>query len=112
MDENVLDLAGFESDLNARSGCSVDFRERNAPVDAVAECSAWLCFRDENEDYDFWEAVAGDGPEAWGDDLIDVPLYDRPEYLPPSPYLAPPKVGRNDPCPCGSGRKYKKCCGK
>ncbi|HCC43933.1 MAG TPA: zinc chelation protein SecC [Gammaproteobacteria bacterium] len=23
-----------------------------------------------------------------------------------------PKVGRNDPCPCGNGRKYKKCCGK
>jgi len=22
-----------------------------------------------------------------------------------------PKIGRNDPCPCGSGRKYKKCCG-
>jgi len=22
-----------------------------------------------------------------------------------------PRVGRNDPCPCGSGRKYKKCCG-
>ena len=22
-----------------------------------------------------------------------------------------PKVGRNDPCPCGSGRKYKRCCG-
>ncbi|MDP2842044.1 MAG: SEC-C metal-binding domain-containing protein, partial [Acetobacterium sp.] len=21
------------------------------------------------------------------------------------------KVGRNDPCPCGSGKKYKKCCG-
>ena len=26
--------------------------------------------------------------------------------------LATPKVGRNDPCPCGSGKKYKKCCGK
>ena len=25
--------------------------------------------------------------------------------------LARPKVGRNDPCPCGSGRKFKKCCG-
>jgi hypothetical protein len=24
----------------------------------------------------------------------------------------PPKVGRNDPCPCGSGKKYKKCCGR
>ena len=23
----------------------------------------------------------------------------------------PTKVGRNDPCPCGSGKKYKKCCG-
>ncbi len=27
------------------------------------------------------------------------------------PYKAPPKVGRNDPCPCGSGNKFKKCCG-
>ena len=25
--------------------------------------------------------------------------------------VKPPKVGRNDPCPCGSGKKYKKCCG-
>ena len=24
---------------------------------------------------------------------------------------ATPRVGRNDPCPCGSGKKYKKCCG-
>ncbi|MCL2193529.1 MAG: SEC-C metal-binding domain-containing protein, partial [Treponema sp.] len=23
-----------------------------------------------------------------------------------------PKIGRNVPCPCGSGKKYKKCCGK
>ena len=27
------------------------------------------------------------------------------------PYVAPPKVGRNDKCPCGSGKKFKKCCG-
>ena len=26
------------------------------------------------------------------------------------PIRKPPKVGRNDPCPCGSGKKYKKCC--
>ncbi len=26
--------------------------------------------------------------------------------------LEKPKVGRNDPCPCGSGKKYKKCCGQ
>ena len=30
----------------------------------------------------------------------------------PAPYLREDsKVGRNDPCPCGSGKKYKKCCG-
>jgi SEC-C motif-containing protein len=27
------------------------------------------------------------------------------------PIVAGPKVGRNDPCPCGSGKKHKKCCG-
>jgi len=30
----------------------------------------------------------------------------------PKPTEAEKKVGRNDPCPCGSGKKYKKCCGK
>jgi preprotein translocase subunit SecA len=28
------------------------------------------------------------------------------------PKRSGPKVGRNDPCPCGSGKKYKQCCGK
>jgi preprotein translocase subunit SecA len=28
------------------------------------------------------------------------------------PVRAGPKVGRNDPCPCGSGKKFKQCCGK
>jgi hypothetical protein len=31
---------------------------------------------------------------------------DRPGDLPDSP-----RIGRNDPCPCGSGKKFKKCCG-
>ena len=30
---------------------------------------------------------------------------------PRSPIVRGPKVGRNDPCPCGSGKKHKKCCG-
>ena len=29
----------------------------------------------------------------------------------PQPRQVPPKIGRNDPCPCGSGQKYKKCHG-
>ena len=32
--------------------------------------------------------------------------------LPGSPHVAAPRPGRNDPCSCGSGRKYKQCCGR
>ena len=31
--------------------------------------------------------------------------------IPRQPIVNTPKVGPNDPCPCGSGKKYKKCCG-
>ena len=36
------------------------------------------------------------------------PMYERPMSLPV--IRTEPKIGRNDPCPCGSGKKYKKCC--
>ncbi|MGD8627894.1 MAG: SEC-C metal-binding domain-containing protein, partial [bacterium] len=38
----------------------------------------------------------------------------RPKMAPSGrkPQVVEAKVGRNDPCPCGSGKKYKKCCGK
>jgi hypothetical protein len=40
------------------------------------------------------------------------PLYSEDgEELIEEPVIAKEKVGRNDPCPCGSGKKYKKCCG-
>jgi len=35
-----------------------------------------------------------------------------PANLPGQPFKAEPRPGRNDPCPCGSGRKFKQCCGK
>lgn len=39
--------------------------------------------------------------------------YDDSEFPTPKQVIrSEPKVKRNDPCPCGSGRKYKKCCGK
>ncbi len=35
------------------------------------------------------------------------------DFVPEKPTVREePKIGRNDPCPCGSGKKYKKCCGK
>jgi len=40
-----------------------------------------------------------------------VSEFPRPEVV-ASPSSRRIKVGRNDPCPCGSGRKSKKCCGR
>lgn len=42
-----------------------------------------------------------------------LPRHIQPMRLVPTPaqmLRQPPRVGRNDPCPCGSGRKFKRCC--
>ena len=39
-------------------------------------------------------------------------LYDEGNVVPKTVIRTGPKVGRNEPCPCGSGKKYKHCCGK
>jgi len=51
-----------------------------------------------------WRFVSGDAGARRADQ--------RPHISPSQPVRhTAPKLGRNDPCPCGSGRKYKKCCG-
>jgi preprotein translocase subunit SecA len=37
---------------------------------------------------------------------------DSEERIAGTPETGGKKVARNDPCPCGSGKKYKQCCGK
>ncbi len=49
-------------------------------------------------------------PQAEGQQAGQPQQQQRPGKK--KPVIAAPKVGRNDPCPCGSGKKYKKCCGK
>ena len=52
---------------------------------------------DINDDYDDWEEVEDDTEYFYSGD---------------KPFVrTTPKVGRNDPCPCGSGKKYKNCHG-
>ncbi len=49
------------------------------------------------------------------DELISNEYQELPEDTTDAqhtPYIAPHKPKRNDPCPCGSGKKYKNCCGK
>jgi len=52
-----------------------------------------------------WKFIAGIEPDK-PEDVSDV---DR-LLASQSPPVKKQKTGRNDPCPCGSGRKYKKCC--
>src|SRR3546814_4414125 len=61
--------------------------------DVITEMSWWACFN-ENED---------------DQEVENTFLHHPREHIPFR--HSDVKVGRNDACPCGSGRKYKKCCG-
>lgn len=61
--------------------------------------------------------------DAKADYLYELPQWDAifspekrkeitTEYRKSGTVVNEEKIGRNDPCPCGSGKKYKKCCGK
>ena len=52
-----------------------------------------------------WKAIVGVEPDE-PEDISDLERLLNPS----SPVVAPEKIGTNDPCPCGSGRKYKRCC--
>jgi len=76
----------------------------------VTTLSAWAedDSRIENEDLEAFEgfdSLMGEGG------LLANMLYDEKTILENSvPVSSLPTVGRNEPCPCGSGKKYKKCC--
>lgn len=81
-----------------------DMREYRLIDSAVDQMSWWACFnRDEALKERRLTGTEGkEGNENWKEEtgqFINAPV--RREA---------PKVGRNDPCPCGSGKKYKKCC--
>ena len=52
-----------------------------------------------------WTAIIGIEPDK-PEDISEMQRLMNP----PKPIQAGPKVGRNDPCPCGSNKKFKKCC--
>lgn len=68
-----------------------EIKERYRLIDDVEEeISWWACFEENKRKWDSAEL-----------------------HLPRSPVAKPKvKVGRNEPCPCGSGKKFKRCCGR
>ena len=56
-----------------------------------------------------WKVIVGIEPDQ-PEDLSDIDLLLRgPAGKPPAP-RAEPRIGRNDYCPCRSGKKFKNCC--
>jgi len=52
-----------------------------------------------------------DEPHVHGPDCDHDHHHGHHHHAPVEQFVrAAPKIGRNDPCPCGSGKKYKKCC--
>jgi hypothetical protein len=99
IDQDILGFDDFERDLKRgieRLGepWQPDDDEYALFGDTVEELSGWHCFTEEyNTEREEWQQLAE----------LDRILNE--------PHLNPFKgVGRNDPCPCGSGKKFKKCC--
>lgn len=93
------DFAFFEEQLRSAvaNGTSRRFQiSRNSlPIgSAIDELSGWYCFSEA------YRKEAATPPSSAGQ---LSPLFGGSAQR-------APKVGRNDPCPCGSGKKYKKCC--
>lgn len=57
-----------------------------------------------------WQVIAGVEPDK-PEDISDVEELLRGAQETVSPPRSAPRVGPNDYCPCGSGKKFKKCCG-
>ncbi|HEX5085956.1 MAG TPA: DUF1186 domain-containing protein [Blastocatellia bacterium] len=101
----IDDLDDLEREIALPPGTSTRVRwDRYALIDdTISEMGSWHCFS---------ENAAQEDEEADFDDLADMEDA-LADVFPAAPVVrAAPKIGRNDQCPCGSGKKYKKCCGQ
>ena len=73
---------------------NVQTKKRAAELKSIFEENGWK----------YKIELEPDQPE----DITDLEVLLNPQKT----RLAEKKVGRNEPCPCGSGKKYKKCCGQ
>ncbi len=105
IDERTIDRAFFEQEFARTHGQRLQMlrsHRRGYITDVEAEFRWWAGYS---------EAEEGDGSDADDADFGEVIGPQREHPAPTTIVRDAPKIGRNDPCPCGSGRKYKKCHG-
>ncbi|WP_119417856.1 UPF0149 family protein [Desertibaculum subflavum] len=117
-DEVAFDWAeGFMVGVYLRAEAWMPLIGDEAHVDLLGPI-LFLC-EDENgqplieAEADEAEALLNAAPDAIPEVVIEIAQFWK-EHRPPTEPVrrAGPKVGRNDPCPCGSGKKFKLCCGR
>jgi hypothetical protein len=79
--------------------------------DTVEELSRWAAFRQDDELSDYRFEVPAEFWTTNDRDIFSAAVREENAGEPLTIRNTGPKVGRNDPCPCGSGKKFKKCCG-
>jgi hypothetical protein len=94
VDTMVADLAGIERDVTVPKPWR--HNRQHLITDAIAEMEWWACFKQPGRTSS--KPKPGSQPAASAG-------------APPSPPKVHKKPWRNAPCPCGSGKKYKHCCG-
>ena len=98
IDPSWLGFENFEEDLQRAIEGEPQFWQETAEYEP---------FGDTIEELSGWDAFAPERGTAEGSEDV----WNRPSWEPPLPAVNPFRsVGRNDPCPCGSGKKFKKCC--
>jgi uncharacterized protein len=111
-------IEGFEKAIALRPASWKTLLD--ADVDTAAAMSGMLMLADiargdkQVKDSDILSAAAPNKIADWVVTLNEWRLANYqpiPGVHPKGASAATKKVGRNDPCPCGSGKKYKKCCG-
>ena len=80
--------------------------------DDVAKIMLNIQKKEENVKRTETAEITGAGLEDTAINLVDGTVKPKEGGLNKTVVNTEPKVGRNDPCPCGSGKKYKNCCGK
>ena len=101
---NAEDASNFVKDVEFL-GLDIIHTEKGEENDAKGTVEFTFHYRYNNKDYSQHEIskfVKKDG--QW--------LFEDSDINPKGETVTVDKIGRNDPCPCGSGKKFKKCCGK
>jgi hypothetical protein len=120
VDEYIVDPEWVDEQIDlGKDAVLADLLEWNHLVEDVSvEMRAWFENRERgdewDEDEDWYEEDEWDEDDE--EDELDtgrrmLSALNGNNFAPNAPYIAPETAGRNDPCPCGSGKKYKKCCG-